>query len=149
MKLVAIMNSITAEQLVEIGYNAFAYSKHEWLRLAERYKDAKIFIRKAGQNSYPEFYAQYKTSEGMNVFASISVSTMLHSGGFSHCMIFRLTEPEREFLKGFHSHEFAPEDEWAAFVKDFNVGGKLGRAENTAAARKYFADNDILVTNDF
>ena len=149
MKLVAIMNSITAEQMVEIGYNAFAYAKHEWLKLAERYKDAKFFIRKAGQNSYPEFYAQYKTSEGMNVFASISVSSMLHRGGFSHCIIFNLTETEREFLKEFHSYEFAPEDEWVAYIKDFNVGGELGRVENTAAARKYFADSGILVTNNF
>jgi hypothetical protein len=58
-------------------------------------------------------------------------------------------EPEREFLKEFHSYEFAPEVEWAAYIKDFNVGGKLGRVENNATARKYFADNDILVTNDF
>ena len=149
MKLVAVMNAITATQMVEIGFNAFAYAKHEWLKLAERYKDADLFIRKKGFNNYPEFYARYKTSDGMKVFKSIAVSTMLHNGGFAHCILFPLMPYDRQFLKESHGFEFDPEDEWAAFVKDFNIEGKLGRAANTPEARKYFAEAQLLVTNDF
>jgi hypothetical protein len=148
MKKILNLKRITAAELIETGTKSYAYAESEWKRLADRYVNAQLYQRVKSPNSYPEFYAQYTTSDGLKLFAEVSVSGMLHNGGFAHCLIYDFTEDS--MLKSYcleTNPEIQEDDEIVVFTKPFDFGGKLGRAEKTAENRKQLAKFGILVTD--
>lgn len=156
MKKVLELQKVSAEFIIEDAVKNFGYSESQWRKKADKYIDkyrAKAFYYAAPDKvfSYPRYYVEYITPDGLMLFKSFYLSGSLTNSGFARVFIHDLgnkgvVDMLNMVLGGTHEQR----DGYVVVTTQnfYDATGKEGRIHKTPDVRRELAEKKILVSDE-